>query len=58
MDDTMETSLGRQALDRALATRGEVQGAIHHSGRGSQYASRAHRDRIAKAGWGGRESQR
>ena len=58
MDDTLETSLGRRALDRALATRGDVQGAIHHSDRGSQYARRAHRDRIAKAGRVARMSRR
>jgi putative transposase len=50
MDDTMETSLCLRALDRALATRGDVRGAIHHTDRGSQYASRAYRERIAKAG--------
>ena len=46
----METSLCLRALDRALATRGDVRGAIHHTDRGSQYASRAYRERIAKAG--------
>ena len=50
MDDTIETSLCRRALDRALATRSDVQGTIHHTDRGSQYASSAYRERIAKAG--------
>ena len=50
MDDTMETSLCLRALDRALATRSDVQGTIHHTDRGSQYTSRAYRERIAKTG--------
>jgi putative transposase len=50
IDDTMETSLCLRALERTLATRGPVEGAIHHTDRGSQYASRAYRQKIARAG--------
>ena len=50
MDDTIDTSLCLRALNRALAARRTVIGAIHHSDRGSQYASRAYRERLANAG--------
>ena len=50
MDDTIDTSLCLSALNRALAARRTVIGAIHQSDRGSQYASRAYRERLADAG--------
>ena len=45
-------------MDRALATRGPVHGPIDHTDRGSQYASRAYRERIAKAGMVARMNRR
>ena len=39
-------------VNRKRVARGDVRGAIHHTDRGSQYASRAYRERIAKAGMG------
>lgn len=50
MDETMHTSLCLRALERLVATRGDVTDAIHHSDRGSQYASKAYRDALADAG--------
>ena len=50
MDETLDTSLCLRALNRALATRRDVCGAVHHTDRGSQYASRAYRARVAQAG--------
>ncbi len=50
MDDTMETSLCLRALERTLAARGEMEGAIFHTDRGSQYASAAYRKALASAG--------
>lgn len=50
MDTTMETSLCLRALQRMEATRGDLEGAIHHTDRGSQYASRAYRDAVAAKG--------
>lgn len=50
MDDTMNTSLCLRALERAHAARGDVSGAIHHTDRGSQYASHAYRQALADAG--------
>lgn len=46
----METSLCLRALERTLAARGDVTGAIHHTDRGAQYASRAYRARVKQAG--------
>jgi len=40
---TMETSLVKEALQRALASRRPAAGLLHHSDRGSQYASSAFR---------------
>ena len=48
--DTMETSHCLTALQRARATRGDLAGAIHHTDRGSQYASHAYREAIQDAG--------
>jgi len=50
MDTTMETSLCLRAFGRMRATRGDLSGAIHHSDRGSQYASKAYRDALDEAG--------
>lgn len=50
MDETMHTSLCLRALRRMLATRGDVTGAVHHTDRGSQYASQAYRQALAEAG--------
>lgn len=43
LQETLETRLPLSALDMALATRGDVQGVIHHSDRGCQYASEEYR---------------
>lgn len=50
MDQTMETSLVTRSLDMALANRCPADGVIHHSDRGSQYASNEYRQRLAQAG--------
>ena len=50
MDETMQTSLCLRALDRLRATRGDVTGAVHHTDRGSQYASAAYRKALTDAG--------
>ena len=50
MDETMHVGLCLRALERLLATRGDVKGAVHHSDRGSQYASLAYRQALAEAG--------
>lgn len=50
MDDSMQTSLCLRALQRALAARGDLSGGIHHTDRGSQYASGAYRQALAEAG--------
>jgi len=46
----METRLVEQALEQALCRRGSVGGCIHHSDRGSQYASTRYRAQVAAAG--------
>lgn len=46
--DHMRTELCLAALRSALATREPAPGAIHHSDRGSQYASQAYRDVLTK----------
>lgn len=43
VQETLETRLPLSALEMALATRGKVQGVIHHSDRGCQYASQEYR---------------
>jgi transposase InsO family protein len=50
IDDHMETSLCLAALRQAVATRGPLQGAIHHTDRGSQYASKAYRSAVEHDG--------
>ena len=51
MDDTMKTELCLRALRRASATRQPVDGAIHHSDRGVQYASQAYRQALQELGF-------
>jgi putative transposase len=50
MDASLETPLVISALDQALANRRPDAGLIHHSDRGSQYASKTYRERLAEAG--------
>lgn len=50
MAATMETSLVRSALDMALGNRSPGKGHIHHSDRGSQYASAAYRQVLHQQG--------
>ena len=50
IDQSMETSLCLRALQRMLATRGQLTGAIHHTDRGSQYTSRTYRNAAEEAG--------
>jgi len=46
----MKTDLISQALARALALRGPVPGLVHHSDRGSQYASTSYQKQLKAAG--------
>lgn len=46
----MESSLVEAALTQALHQRGPVAGCVHHTDRGSQYASGAYRHHVARAG--------
>lgn len=46
----MKTGLISKALNRALALRGPVPGLVHHSDRGSQYASKSYRKLLKAAG--------
>ena len=48
--DHMRTELVNAALDAALAKRTPSEGMIHHSDRGSQYASAAYRSRLEALG--------
>lgn len=50
VDDHMRTELVIEALDRALGTREIEGGLIHHSDRGSQYASHQHREELERRG--------
>jgi transposase InsO family protein len=50
IDDHMRTELVLEALDRALGTRERSEGLVHHSDRGSQYASARHRDELERRG--------
>ena len=50
MGDGLATPLPLAALDMALAHRRPPAGLVHHSDRGSQYASAAYRQRLAQAG--------
>ena len=48
--DHMRTELATDALKMALALRGDVHGVIHHSDRGSQYASNDYQDLLEAHG--------
>lgn len=50
MDGRMDRSLVLRALDMALGNRSPARGLIHHSDRGSQYASEDYRQALAAAG--------
>ena len=50
MAEHMETSLVEAALALAVRSRRPAAGCLHHSDRGSQYASAAYRARLAQAG--------
>ena len=49
-EDHMETTLCLAALQQVRATRGSLEGTIHHSDRGVQYASRAYREALEQTG--------
>jgi putative transposase len=49
-DDHMRAELCLKALDQALATRQPQQGFLHHSDRGSQYASEVYQKRLLEVG--------
>jgi putative transposase len=46
----IDTRLTVAALNAALADRNPLPGLVHHSDRGSQYAAKAYRDRLAECG--------
>jgi len=48
--DRLTEELTLRALDQALAHRRPTEGLLHHSDRGSQYASRAYRRKLAQHG--------
>lgn len=50
MSDHLDTKLVTNALEMALGRRNPAQGLIHHSDRGSQYASHAYRGLLSKQG--------
>ena len=50
VDEHMGTELVLEALDRALGTREYGEGLVHHSDRGSQYASARHREELERRG--------
>lgn len=50
MQETMERRLVLSALEMALGTRRPPPGLLHHSDRGSQYASGDYQDRLRQAG--------
>ena len=49
-DDTMPTSLVARAFERAIAAHRPERGLLHHSDRGSPYASDAYRDLLRRHG--------
>ncbi len=49
-DDTMSTALVARAFERALALQRPAPGLLHHSDRGSQYASDAYRELLRRHG--------
>ena len=54
---TLDARLPLAALDAALESRQPLPGCVHHSDRGSQYASRRYRERLADAGLSGSMSR-
>jgi transposase InsO family protein len=48
MGDSLHTELPLRALQRALGTRSQAPGLIHHSDRGSQYAAHDYRKELAQ----------
>ena len=50
LESHMRTELVLESLNRALAVRAPGEGWIHHSDRGSQYASGAYQARLSQAG--------
>lgn len=50
MDETMKTELALSALRMALGERKPEAGLVHHSDRGSQYASKEYRDTLQASG--------
>ena len=50
MSDHLDTKLVTNALEMALGRRNPAQGLMHHSDRGSQYASHAYRGLLSKQG--------
>jgi len=50
LERTLETTVVRAALTRALLTRRPTQSVLHHSDRGCQYASTAYRQHLQAAG--------
>ena len=50
MDHRMDPSLVLKALEMALKNRAPTKGLIHHSDRGSQYASEDYRHALAEMG--------
>ncbi|NRB40242.1 MAG: IS3 family transposase [Pseudomonadales bacterium] len=50
MDEHMETSLIKRALNMAIILRNPEEGVLHHSSQGSQYASKAYRKLLADNG--------
>jgi transposase InsO family protein len=51
VDETLDRRLALGALDRALNARRPAPGLVHHSDRGSQYASQDYRDSLRKRGF-------
>ena len=50
VDDTMPTGLVARAFERAVASQRPAPGLLHHSDRGSQYASDAYRELLRRHG--------
>lgn len=50
LDRTMDSSLTLAALEKAIASRNPQPGMVHHSDRGSQYASAEYVDRLESCG--------
>jgi transposase InsO family protein len=50
MSEQVNTELVNQALERAVGRRQPARGLLHHTDRGSQYASHAYRDQLRRHG--------